>query len=313
MSNDLVPDGTPGWLANVNLPQLLLGPAGKALSRLLGALAEILGAKLEAYVQGIRDNKEAKTIVSKKIAEAAGITAAADATIIENAMTNLVPKQYREATNKLGVLQKTIEQLNEEPPPADAQEVDDDWLNVFERYTENASSEKLRDLWARVLAGEIRHPGSFALRTLSFISQLDQRIASIFERTVESVVSGSVLPLDVALEGAPLDDLLELEDFGLVIGVGGSLRHTVPLSSSGAILRYDHEMAILIQGTEGASLQLASVKLTRARQEIYKLLKPSFNIDRAKQTAELIGKEENVTAVKLVNREEANEVRCRPN
>ena len=232
MANDLVPDGKPGWLANANLPQLLLGPAGKAISRLLGALAEIPAAKLDGYVRGIRDNTEARTIVSRKIAEAVGAEASTDKAIINNAMANLVPKAYRETTNKLAVLEKTIEHLNEEPPPSDAPEIDDDWLNVFERHAENASSAKLRDLWRRILAGEIRRPGTFALRTLNFISQLDQRVASIFERTIDAVVQEAFIPIPSNLQGAPLDDLLELQDFGLVIGVGGMLSRGVTLSPS---------------------------------------------------------------------------------
>src|SRR5208283_1459027 len=54
-------------------------------------------------------------------------------------------------------------------------------LNIFERYAEDASSETMRALWARVLAGEIRRPGQFSLRTLRFMSELDATTAKLFE------------------------------------------------------------------------------------------------------------------------------------
>ncbi len=51
------------------LPQILLGPAGAAISRLVGATVEIPAAWLEARAQSIRDETEARSLIMKALAE----------------------------------------------------------------------------------------------------------------------------------------------------------------------------------------------------------------------------------------------------
>src|SRR3546814_13011379 len=55
---------------------------------------------------------------------------------------------------------------------------DDDWMNRFMRFAEDASSERLHELFARILAGEVVRPGSFGAATLRAVSELDQSIAN---------------------------------------------------------------------------------------------------------------------------------------
>ena len=80
----------------------------------------------------------------------------------------VVASRIQAIANKRHVAMLAVEHLaspsldTEAGPESDAEEVDLDWLNYFGGYAEKASSKKVRDLWARVLAGEIRHPGSFS-------------------------------------------------------------------------------------------------------------------------------------------------------
>ena len=52
----------------------------------------------------------------------------------------------------------------------------------FESYTEDASSDQLQTLFAKLLAGEIRKPGGISPMTLHFVSMLDQEAASLIQR-----------------------------------------------------------------------------------------------------------------------------------
>ena len=60
-------------------------------------------------------------------------------------------------------------------------EISDDWLNQFREYACQKSSEEAQDLFSKVLAGEIRKPGSFSLRALTTLSDMDQNVAMIFK------------------------------------------------------------------------------------------------------------------------------------
>jgi Protein of unknown function (DUF2806) len=102
--------------------------------------------------------------------------------------------------NKEAIAVRTIELLKDEekeskPSNQAKQEIDDDWLNLFERYAEVASSDRLRDLWSRVLTGEIRKPQTFYLRTLRFISELDVETAALFEQYAAEVIDGTFITI----------------------------------------------------------------------------------------------------------------------
>ena len=59
-------------------------------------------------------------------------------------------------------------------------DISDDWLNQFRDVACQKSSEEAQDLFSKVLAGEIRKPGSFSLRALTTLSDMDQNVATIF-------------------------------------------------------------------------------------------------------------------------------------
>lgn len=72
------------------------------------------------------------------------------------------------------VLQET-EEVSEEP-------VDDDWINRFFRYAEDISNEEMQALWGRILAGEVKQPKTFPLRTLDILKNLTKEEAETFIR-----------------------------------------------------------------------------------------------------------------------------------
>ena len=72
--------------------------------------------------------------------------------------------------------------MQADPPLDDSEVLSDDWLTKFERYAEDASSDQLRTLFAKLLAGEIRKPGDVSPITLHFVSMLDQKTATLIQR-----------------------------------------------------------------------------------------------------------------------------------
>ena len=172
MSNDLVPAPTSSsaltqFLQELNLPHVIAGPAGKALSRLVAGALEIPVAYMDRFAQEIRNKTEARQVVSKEVAAAAARFAAADEDIVARAVYNLIAKEYRHQKSKEDIAKKTIEILQQDSAGGQAQpqqplpDVDDEWMNVFERHAQEATNERMQLLWARILAGEIRQPKEF--------------------------------------------------------------------------------------------------------------------------------------------------------
>jgi len=88
----------------------------------------------------------------------------------------------KEQDNREIVVCKTIENIRLNPPESPPNETpSDDWLNLFGKYAELATSEKMREHWAAILEGEIRRPGAFSFAALQLASVMDEKLARIIE------------------------------------------------------------------------------------------------------------------------------------
>jgi hypothetical protein len=276
----------------LNLPELLAGPAGKAISRLIGAAVEIPAAALERISQGIKDKTDAKSLMTKALAAAAADRATSDPALVERAAHSFLSKQLRAQANKEAIARLTIDHLNEEPPPTCSEEIDDDWLNLFERYAEDASTERLQDMWARVLARQIRTPRSFSLKTLRFVAELDTEIASIFDKWSNAIVNGGIIPGPLPTGGEALNELFQLQDFGLITGVASfGLAHNIEVPTSGTAALSYRNHALIIFADPGTTVSIPSVLLTRVGREIAGILAPTDDIERAKAIVDILTKQ----------------------
>lgn len=66
--------------------------------------------------------------------------------------------------------------------------MDSDWTIRFFNSVEDVSSEEMQNLWARVLAGEVKQPGSFALRTLETLHNMTKSEAEVFNEICHHVL-----------------------------------------------------------------------------------------------------------------------------
>jgi hypothetical protein len=103
-------------------------------------------------------------------------------------------EEKRKIENRAAVVQVAVDQINNEsakPGSEDAKaDVDDDWLNLFARLAEDKSSDELKGLFGRILAGEIRSPGAFSLRTIQFLSTLSKEDATEISNFLSFAIGG---------------------------------------------------------------------------------------------------------------------------
>lgn len=194
MSDDADNNSIPASAEIGGLPALIAGPAGKAISRLIGATADTPAAWLEGVAQGHRDRTEAKSVVSKAIATKAAELAVDNPQIMERALHSMLAKSYRSQENREAVASIAAEDLSKAPPPVDGEGPSDDWMNKFERHAEDASGGQVRTMFGKLLAEEVREPGKISSSTLRFVSELDSEVARIIQRALSvSMIEGSVL------------------------------------------------------------------------------------------------------------------------
>jgi hypothetical protein len=159
----------PAWITGI--PSALVPSTLKALDRLIGAVVDYPVALIKRETAKIEAQAKAFEIVESAIAKSAGELAGADTETVGRALKVLVRKEYRKELNLEAVAAETVSELKADTPfyteePVPKEPPNEDWLNVFERFAEDASTERMQGLWGRVLAGEIRQPGRFSLRTL---------------------------------------------------------------------------------------------------------------------------------------------------
>ena len=181
-----------------------------ALDRLVGSLLDVPTAYLENWASRIRSEEQLTSI-------SVGIDSEFEAKIMNLIADKQIIQQY---INKHHVIEKTIEELgtNAETNESHDQEISPDWLNYFGGHAEKASTETARMRWAKVLAGEIRRPGSFSLRTLRFLAEVDQETAFVFAETVRFRFGKrpQFLRPDQSESGEMLERLRLLEHDGLI-------------------------------------------------------------------------------------------------
>jgi Protein of unknown function (DUF2806) len=235
MANDIVPEPQPGtegtWdkvieaVGNFNLPKLIAGPAGEAIARLIAGGADIPAAWLQQKAQAIKDKTESQSLVTKTLAGAAAELVKNDPALVKRAAEAFIAKEIGHQHNRETVAVKALGHLKE-TPDAQTTKPDDDWLNLFARHAQEASSERMQDLWGKILAGQLRTANAFSLQTLRFASELDETTASLFEKWSAFIQSAMFLPFPPQ-DGPSFSELIQLEDFGLLTGVVSQISNQI--------------------------------------------------------------------------------------
>lgn len=103
--------------------------------------------------------------------------------------------------------------------------VEPDWVTRFFRLAEEVNSEEMQQIWGRILAGEVRSPGSISLRTLEALRNISRVEAELFCRLGQLAIdaNGKREPMVISPEnflkdiyGLSYQDILALRELGLV-------------------------------------------------------------------------------------------------
>ena len=259
------------------------GISGSAKLRTLAAFDRLLGSIIDIptpWLEGISMRKRAKNEIEiKKISSQNLATinpSEFDETLVGVVKEVSELKQITSTLNKRIVADKTIEYLSEDDTTDETDsgniELEEDWLNQFEQYSEKASTERMQDLWARVLAGEIRKPRSFSLVTLRFLSELDKEIAELFERETKHRIKGGFIlkPNEKEMRGRRLLDMTFLEEVGLLQDVNGDLTREIKPDKDGIVLWREGNLFLKAKLTD--NLYLPIIRITRIGREITNML-----------------------------------------
>jgi hypothetical protein len=157
----------------------------KAIGQLSTALLDIPIASLQAKKAEIQAKGEVRVRMINRQGEkfADGISVPDE--YIERASEKYSAKIIREQLNLDDISRIATEDLISSKRAVlqeDNKEISDDWLNEFENYAKLKSSDDIKIAFGKILSGEIKRPGSFSIRTIRIISQLDNEVAILFQK-----------------------------------------------------------------------------------------------------------------------------------
>lgn len=97
---------------------------------------------------------------------------------------------FQEAKKQLNIENVTAfaaDELKNEEPITNTP-MDEDWTTRFFRIVEDVSNEEMQVVWGKILAGEIKQPKSYSLRTLELIRNLSKNDADTFMKVANLAV-----------------------------------------------------------------------------------------------------------------------------
>ncbi|UOA30468.1 hypothetical protein DSM110093_00216 [Sulfitobacter sp. DSM 110093] len=265
------------WLdlfSDGGLPQILLGPAGKALSRLVGASVEYPATYIEGFSQRNKDKFDARSKISQAMADKAAELAVSDPEIMDRAMDSFLGRQYRGQRNKEAIAKITIENLQSDLPSSDENGPSEDWINKFERYAEDASSDDLRLIYSKLLEGEVRNAGSVSPATLHFVSLLDGEVSKLIDRVLPYTIDDGITYIDAMSPGLPYSDKTILEQSGFWTM---NRTYNMVLENSVQMQLLRENVAAIIEGPEKHRLSLEVAMLSKAGRDLAKIINREFD------------------------------------
>lgn len=279
-----------------------------AKSRAVAGLDRLVGSLFDmpaVFFEGVSRKKRLRDEIYERLKNAQVLIAERQiegmpelgAVLIDDVLEDRARKQV----NVAGVAIEAIDAMKALPSPdpspasgtveAPQDNIDEDWMNQFVRFAEDASSEQLQQVWGRVLAGEIHKPGSFSRHTLRFIAELDKETAENCEFVGRHVVGNWLLKGDIWNKGHDYLVSVDLQRLGIIEGVGfGGPQQNFIVDANGNAGIVGKSLGLLIRGTPGTTITLTVFMLTRMGQEVMSLLNVADEAQSLREIADRVDK-----------------------
>ena len=228
-----------GAVAGLMLANWRASQEGKA--RITSALAdkEVRRIEVESDVQALKIIAEAQAEAQRHLlAPNQGVVGTAE--ISRDDVTQRIEfQEQKRLANVRSVVEKAADDLGDKDI-AD-HEPDPDWTARFFDSVQDVSSEDMRKIWAKILAGEVESPGRTSLRTLDTLRNMTKKDAEMFRNICGFVFDGNFLFYDDPVKSHDALNygyLLHLQDCDLIYLEHGLTRAVTWSSREHAVLNH---------------------------------------------------------------------------
>lgn len=246
-----------GALIEVNTDGL--AKLGETIFYSLGLTA--YGRKKMANAESYTAIKQAETDIQVQLLKLKG----------EAEVANYVlAKETRKINNTKSVIEKATSHFMEGEKVSD-EPVNTDWTNRFFSIVEDISDETLQDIWGRILAGEVKQPNSFSLRTLDLLRNVTKEEAELFVKASKFYIEKDyICTEDFALS---LHETLLLEETGFINSEELTRTWTVEQNNKSNVI-IDRNVLFILHNNSDKQIKcrLSIKKLSKSGIEILSLV-----------------------------------------
>lgn len=200
--------------------------------------------------------------------------------------------EYYKCRNFLDIAKMADEYQNKSTGTraGDEQVFDFDWFMRFFDAVGNISNAEMKKLWAKILAGEVSNQGTFSLRTLETLKNMNQKEALLFQKMAHLVLTeknGLLFVLCMSNDlgkdineqyGLSKSEFITLEECGLLSSIRNDNRIFLGEPLSGIwnneiiiILKYKHNDGVL------NSYKYSSYTLTQSARQLLSIVDATPN------------------------------------
>ncbi|WP_321351156.1 DUF2806 domain-containing protein [Halopseudomonas oceani] len=184
------------------------------------------------------------------------------------------------------------EVLKHDDNPLPQNDISEDWLYRWRDCASEFSSETMQKLWGKVLAGELKSPDSFSLRTLDFIRNLSPTEAISIQKIFKYDIDYRVWRTEFLEDELTFGYILELQNLGIISGVGSE--HLMVFYKSKSSKTFDLTIQAcnlhlkITNPNPKQELHIPIFNFTSLGRELFKLANPDPDIDYLNKFADYV-------------------------
>lgn len=235
----------------------------------LAKLVETVGGWFGWNARAIEQNAEAEAYAAVRKVDAENAATLIRLQGEEQVANYMLAREKRKMNNVQNVVEQAQqhfiegEQVSREP-------VNQDWVNRFFTIVEDVSDSEMQKLWAQILAGEIKRPKSYSLRTLELLRNLtieealDIQEASKYYINSVGLCSEQSFGVNIILQS-------KMDELGIICGENLTFNLMLSPNDEPWDLIIGKSRLIRIYPKDKVTIQLRHYTVTKIGKEIFAL------------------------------------------
>lgn len=246
---------------------------------------------LERYTDFIRDNPDIEINIQGELYNAHSRMPNVLLARANQRQLNETIRQEENIEDVLGIANEELELAE----TASTEPIDTDWATRFFDDVKNVSNKEMKYIWGKILAGEIKKPGSYSLRTLEVVRNLSKQEAEAFQTVIPFVIRTTASffiynNLELLSElGCPFSSILTLKESGL-LNYDNSIVFESQITEKRSSMFLCGKNAILVETALDGPIKysIAAIPFTQAGRELFGIVDQTKNEKYTIEVARII-------------------------